>query len=136
MSIDLQALAAAHEGTLAATLGVRFVSAEKERVVCELAMAPAFATVGGGVHGGVLMAFADIAGAVGAFLNLPPSTRTSTMESKTNMVGSIRDGVLRAEAVPVHIGARTMVWQTRVTDAASGRLLALTTQTQMTLPIE
>jgi uncharacterized protein (TIGR00369 family) len=43
-----------------------------------------------------------------------------------------RAGVIRAEATPLHRGKRTMVWQTRVTDA-SGRLLSVTTQTQMVL---
>jgi len=43
-----------------------------------------------------------------------------------------RDGVVRAEATPLHRGRTTMVWQTRVTDA-SGRLLAQTIQTQMVL---
>jgi acyl-coenzyme A thioesterase PaaI-like protein len=39
---------------------------------------------------------------------------------------------VRAECTPLHRGKRTMVWQTRVTDA-SGRLLSLTIQTQMVL---
>ncbi len=132
---DLAQIAAAHEGTLAQLLGVRFVEASQTRVVIELDMRPALSTYGGGVHGGVLMAFADIAGALGAALNLPPGHRTSTMESKQNFVGSIREGVLRALAEPLHLGARTMVWQTKVTDAASGKLLANVVQTQMTLPL-
>jgi acyl-coenzyme A thioesterase PaaI-like protein len=43
-----------------------------------------------------------------------------------------REGVVRAEAIPLHRGRSTMVWQTRVTDA-NGRLLSLTIQTQMVL---
>jgi acyl-coenzyme A thioesterase PaaI-like protein len=39
---------------------------------------------------------------------------------------------VRAESTPLHRGKRTMVWQTRVTDE-SGRLLSVTTQTQMVL---
>lgn len=135
-SADLQAIAELHQGTLAATLGVGFRHADKRRVVIELPMGPHLTTIGGGVHGGALMAFADIAGALLAGLNLPPGTRTSTMESKQNFVGSIRTGVMQAEATMLHCGSRTMVTQTRVTDEASGRLLAIVTQTQMTLPLE
>lgn len=135
MDLDLTRIAAAHQGTLAELLGVRFVEASKTRVVLELEMRAGLSTAGGGVHGGVLMAFADIAGALGAALNLPAGHRTSTMESKQNFVGSIREGAMRAVAEPLHLGSRTMVWQTRVTEAASGRLLANVIQTQMTLPL-
>ena len=41
-------------------------------------------------------------------------------------------GRLRAEATPLHKGKRTHVWQTRITDE-NGKLLSLTTQTQMIL---
>lgn len=135
MDEDLARIEAAHRGTLAELLGVRFIEASKARVVIELEMRPPLSTFGGGVHGGVLMAFADIAGALGAFLNLPAGHRTSTMESKQNFVGSIRDGCMRAIAEPLHLGARTMVWQTKVTDVETGRLLANVVQTQMTLPM-
>lgn len=133
-SADLQAISDLHRGTLAETLGVRFLQASTALVVIELPMGAHLSTIGGGVHGGVLMAFADIAGALLAGLNLPPGTRTSTMESKQNFVGSIREGVMRAEAMMLHRGTRTMVTQTRVTNAESGKLLAIVTQTQMTLP--
>ncbi len=55
-----------------------------------------------------------------------------TVESKTNFFAAGRTGVVRAESTPLHRGKRTMVWQTKVTDE-SGRMLSLTTQTQMVL---
>jgi uncharacterized protein (TIGR00369 family) len=78
------------------------------------------------------MAFADTVGATATALNLPPGAGTTTIESKTNFFAAGRQGVVRAESVPLHRGKRTMVWQTRMTDE-SGRLLALTIQTQMVL---
>jgi uncharacterized protein (TIGR00369 family) len=89
-------------------------------------------TVGGALHGGTIMAFADTVGATATVLNLPPGAGTTTLESKTNFFAAGRSGIVRAEAVPLHRGKRTMVWQTRVTDEA-GRLLAQTIQTQMVL---
>ena len=135
MEMTLAQVELAHRDTLAELLGVRFVEASRERVVAELEMRPALSTYGGGVHGGVLMAFADITGALGAFLNLPPNHRTSTMDSKQNFVGSIREGTMRAIAEPLHLGSRTMVWRTEVRDASSGKLLAYVVQTQMTLAL-
>jgi 1,4-dihydroxy-2-naphthoyl-CoA hydrolase len=119
-------------GTLVEHLGIRFVDAGPDRVVGELAIVDAVRTVGGGLHGGTIMAFADTVGAAAAILNLPPGCSTTTLESKTNFFAAGRAGIARAEATPLHRGRRTTVWQTRVTDDA-GRLLALTIQTQMVL---
>ena len=119
-------------GGLAAHLGMRIVEADPDRVRAELEIRDALRTVGGALHGGTLMAFADTVGAVATVLNLPAGATTTTLESKTNFFAAGRNGIVRAEATPLHKGRRTMVWQTRVTDAA-GRLLSLTTQTQMVL---
>ena len=132
MSVDPAALSEHHRGTLAELLGIRFVEASPDRVVAELPVRDALTTVGGAVHGGALMALADTVGAAATFLNLPAGAGTTTLESKTNFLAAGRTGLLRAEATPLHRGRRTMVWQTRVTDA-SGRLLSLTIQTQMVL---
>jgi uncharacterized protein (TIGR00369 family) len=125
-------LNAVHKGTLAEYLGIRFVEATPERVVAELDYRPPLTTVGGALHGGTLMAFADTVGAAATFLNLPAGASTTTLESKTNFFSAGRAGTVRAEATPLHRGRRTNVWQTRVTDAG-GKLLSLTIQTQMVL---
>ena len=125
-------LNAVHKGTLAEHLGIRFVEATPERVVAELDYRPPLTTVGGALHGGTLMAFADTVGAAATILNLPAGATTTTLESKTNFFSAGRAGTVRAEATPLHRGRRTNVWQTRVTDAG-GKLLSLTIQTQMVL---
>jgi 1,4-dihydroxy-2-naphthoyl-CoA hydrolase len=133
MTIDPAAVTERFKGTLGELLGIRFVEAGPDRVVAELTYRPELTTVGGSLHGGTLMAFADTIGAAATVLNLPPgATGTTTIESKTNFMAAGRSGVIRAEATPLHRGKRTMVWQTRVTDE-SGRLLSVTTQTQMVL---
>jgi len=113
-------------------LGIRFVETEKDRIVAELEIRPELLTVGGALHGGTLMAFADTIGAAGTVANLGPGQNTATLESKTNFFAAAFKGVVRAEATPLHKGKRTHVWQTRVTDA-SGKLLSLTIQTQVIL---
>ncbi len=132
MTIDPAVLAERHRGTLADLLGIRFVEASPDRVVAEIAFRDALTTVGGSLHGGTLMAFADTVGATATMLNLPPGAGTTTIESKTNFFAAGRSGTVRAESTPLHRGKRTMVWQTRVTDE-TGRLLSLTIQTQMVL---
>ena len=130
--IDLGRMAEHWKGTLVDLLGIKIVEASPERVVAQLVIRDDLKTVGGALHGGTLMAFADTIGAVATVLNLPAGARTTTLESKTNFFAAGRSGTVRAEATPLHRGKRTMVWQTRVTDE-SGRLLSLTIQTQMVL---
>lgn len=114
-------------------IGVQITLREKERVVGSLTVREDLCTAGGILHGGAFMAFADALGAIGGFLNLPAGARTTTLESKTNFLGSARVGTtVTGEATPLHIGRRSSVWQTRIT-SAEGKLLALVTQTQMTV---
>lgn len=57
---------------------------------------------------------------------------TSTIESKTNFLGAVRQGTVRATARPLHIGSTTIVVETETRDD-NDRLVAKTTQTQMVL---
>jgi len=132
MPMDAAAVSDLLRGTLAELLGIRFVEATPDRVVAELDYRDELTTVGGSLHGGTLMAFADTIGAVATVLNLPEGASTTTLESKTNFFAAGRSGTVRAETTPLHRGKRTMAWQTRVTNDA-GRLLSLTIQTQMVL---
>jgi len=120
------------EGTFFETLGIRIVEATRERVIADMAVRPELMTIGGRLHGGALMSLADSIGAYGAFLALPQGAAgTTTIESKTNFFAGAAAGEVRGEATPLHIGGRTSVWQTRVTQ--KGKLVSLTTQTQMVL---
>src|SRR5262245_12428545 len=82
MTIDPRDLDHHQRGTLTELLGVRFVEATLERVVAELDIRDQLRTVGGRLHGGTLMALADIVGATATVLNLPPGTTTTTLESR------------------------------------------------------
>ena len=114
-------------------LGVRFSEASKDRVEATFEVRDDLCTLPGVLHGGAVMAFADTLGAVATALNLPKGASTTTIESKTNFLAAGRGGsTVHGECTPLHRGRRTMVWQTRVTNA-DGRLLAMVTQTQAVL---
>ena len=117
---------------LVAHLGIELVEVTPDRVVARLKVGDNLMTVGGTIHGGTLMAFADTIGAAGTVANLAQGQRTATLESKTNFIAGCRAGYVRAEALPIHKGKRTHVWETRITDEA-GKLLSVTTQTQIVL---
>lgn len=114
-------------------MGVEILARAKDKVIGQLKVREDLCTAGGILHGGAFMAFADALGAIGGFLNLPAGARTTTLESKTNFLGSAKVGsTVTGEAIPLHVGRRSSVWQTRITDE-SGKLLALVLQTQMTV---
>jgi 1,4-dihydroxy-2-naphthoyl-CoA hydrolase len=127
MAFDVAAL------PFASLMGVEITAAGKDRVEGRLTVREDLCTAGGILHGGAMMAFADSLGAVGAFLNLAPGSRTTTLESKTNFIGGAKVGsVVTAVSTPLHVGRRSSVWQTRL-EGEDGKLVALITQTQMTI---
>ena len=118
---------------LARLLGIEIVEATKARVVGKLLVREDLCTSWNTIHGGTVMAFADTLGATGAYLNLPEGAATTTIESKTNFIAPAKAGtVVMAESLPIHIGKRSSVWQTRIT-RDDGKLVAIVTQTQMVL---
>jgi 1,4-dihydroxy-2-naphthoyl-CoA hydrolase len=118
----------------AAHLGFELMRCDQESAVVEVTLKPEHATSAGTAHGGFLMSLADFTGAAGAYMALPEGAKgTTTIESKTNMIGAAPVGTrLRAVATPVHIGKRTSVWSTRV-ETQDGKLISLTSQTQLVL---
>jgi 1,4-dihydroxy-2-naphthoyl-CoA hydrolase len=118
---------------LCRTLGMRAVTGAPGKVAVELDWSAELCTTGGALHGGVIMALADSAGGMCAYLNLPDGAQgTSTIESKTNFLGTVRDGVVTATATPLHVGNTTIVVETDVT-RADGKRVAKVIQTQVVL---
>ncbi len=118
---------------LCATLGITASEASADRIVAHLDWRPELCTSGGLLHGGAVMTLADAAGGACAFLNLPEgATGTSTIESKTNFMGAVREGAaITATATPLHRGRTTIVIETEL--RVDGRLVGKTTQTQSVL---
>lgn len=117
----------------AALMGLKITHAAPDRVEGRMVVRPDLCTAGGILHGGAAMALADSLGAVGAFLATPAGLRTTTLESKTNFIGSAKAGTtVSAVSTPLHAGRRSSVWTTRI-EGEGGKLVAVVTQTQMTV---
>ena len=114
-------------------LGIEVLEHGKDLVRSRVAWDESLCTLGGTLHGGVLMALADSTGAVCAFLNLPDGAQgTTTLESKTNFQRGVRSGYATASSRPLHAGRRVVVVETEIHDDA-GKLAAKITQTQAVL---
>ena len=114
-------------------MGVQLEEVGADRVVATLTVRPDLCTTGDTLHGGAFMAFADTIGAVATFVNLPPNTRTTTIESSTKFLrGAPVGSTVRAECTAFHKGRTTMVWQTTIR-SAEGKLCAVVSQTQLVI---
>lgn len=118
---------------LCATLGITADTFRPNEVVLSLDWAPTLCTGNNVLHGGIVMALADSAGGVCAFLNLPDgATGTATIESKTNFLAATRWGTVKAHSRPLHIGKRVIVLETEVR-GDNGKLAAKVLQIQAIL---
>jgi len=116
-------------------VGVEVLTAEPDEVVGRLDVTAPLVAGTGFLWAPVVITLADWLCAVGTGLIRPPdSTSFTTVELKTNFVGTVREGgAIRGRAHPVHAGRTTQVWDVEVSDEATGRTIALFRCTQMLL---
>jgi 1,4-dihydroxy-2-naphthoyl-CoA hydrolase len=110
-------------------LGIELETAGPDRVVAILRWAPRLCTAGSQMHGGALIALADTAGAVCAYLAAPLDSTTVTTSSTTQLLRAVRGGAIRAVSTPLHVGRSQATIVTDLIDD-DGRLVARTTQSQ------
>jgi 1,4-dihydroxy-2-naphthoyl-CoA hydrolase len=133
MNFTAEQIQALIDPGLPGLMGMKVAELAPERVLGTMIVRADLCTVGGIVHGGALMAFADTLGAVGTVLSLPPGKRTATTDSSTHFIGgAVLGSTLSGECVALHRGRTTMVWQTTIRNPA-GKVCAVVTQTQIVL---
>jgi uncharacterized protein (TIGR00369 family) len=86
------------------------------------------------LHAASVVALADTSCGYATIAHLPPGAQSfTTIELKSNFLGTAREGTIRCLATAVHAGRTTQVWDSVVTDAASGKTITLFRCTQMIL---
>ncbi len=122
------------EGYLPGLIGVRFTEVVENRVSAELDIREELLAPNGYLHAATVIALADTACGYGCIAHLPPGAENfTTIELKSNFLGTTRNGTIACVATPAHLGRATQVWDALVTDQASGRRIALFRCTQMIL---
>lgn len=108
-------------------VGAGFLRAEFE--VRQELMAP-----NGFLHAGSVVTLADTACGYACVAHLPEGAQSfTTIELKSNFVGTARDGVVECEAKAVHLGRNTQLWDALVKHRDTGKLMATFRCTQMVL---
>jgi 1,4-dihydroxy-2-naphthoyl-CoA hydrolase len=122
------------QGYLPGLLGLEIREIERGRVASRLPVRRELLAPNDYLHAASVVALADTSCGYGTVASLPEGARGfTTIELKTNFLGTAREGAIACEATLVHGGRTTQVWDARVTDEATGKVLALFRCTQMLL---
>ena len=121
-------------GKLPCHLGILITQVGESEVRAELAINEIHMAPNGFLHAGTVVTLADTCAGYGCIVHLPPgATGFTTIELKSNHLGTAKEGTILASAKPVHLGKTTQVWDASVTRRESGKPIALFRCTQMIL---
>jgi uncharacterized protein (TIGR00369 family) len=122
------------DGRLPGLLGITMVDADPKMFRSRLTIRPDLLAPNGFLHAATVIALADTTCGFGSYANLPDGAAGfTTIELKSNFLGTARDGAIDCVAKPTHIGRSTHVWDATVTPADSDKAIALFRCTQMVL---
>lgn len=120
--------------TLPGYLGIEILDIAEGRVAARLPVRQQLLAPNGYLHAGSVVTLADTAAGYACMAHLPEGAHSfTTIELKSNHLGTARDGAIAAVATPAHLGRTTQVWDVTVTDEANGKTIALFRCTQMIL---
>ena len=121
-------------GTLPGLIGIEVFEVGKGRLRSRLDLREELMAPNGYLHAATVVALADTSCGYGTFVSLPEGAGGfTTVEPKSNFLGTKRAGIIGCEARLAHGGRSTQVWDARVTDAEDGKPLALFRCTQLIL---
>ena len=121
-------------GHLPALLGVQILSLTAEGLESRLAVRKELMAPNGFLHAATVVALADTSCGYACVANLPEgASGFTTLELKSNFLGTATDGAIFCRATPAHLGRSTQVWDAEVTIEGSAKRIALFRCTQMVL---
>jgi len=121
-------------GRLPGLLGVEVLSTEPTALRARLDVTPAHMAPNGFLHAAAVVALADTLCGYGTVVNLPEGAAGfTTVELKSNFLGTVREGGIECLATPLHLGGTTHVWDAVVDAEGTGRRLAVFRCTQLVL---
>lgn len=121
------------EGRLPGFLGIEVVNVGSPTTL-RLAVLPHHLAPNGFLHAGTVIALADTACGYGCMETLPAGAiGFTTLETKSNHLGTLRDGIAVGRATLIHAGRTTQVWDATVLDERTTKTIALFRCTQLVL---
>jgi uncharacterized protein (TIGR00369 family) len=132
--ITLETLNRRGTGFLPGYMGIVFTQLSDAELHAELAIKPHHIAPNSYLHAGTVITLADTACGYGCLSKLPEgATGFTTIELKSNFLGTARQGTLAVVARPQHLGRTTQLWDAVVTHKDTGKTVALFRCTQLVL---
>ncbi len=107
-------------GRLPGHLGIEITTVGDQKVTARLDIVPHLLAPNGFLHAGTVVTLAD-------------TSNFTTVELKSNHLGTAREGAICCVATAAHLGRTTQVWDVVVSNEANGKTIALFRCTQMIL---
>ena len=123
----------ANAGRLVSLLKLKLLLVRRDFVRVRMPWSRAASQAADAFHGGAVVALADTCAAIGTVNLLPEGYTTVTSELKINFIGNITSGAAVAEARLLHRGRLTMVWEVKIFEERTRRLLAAASMTFVVL---
>ena len=121
-------------GHLPGLVGLTVLRVAPESLESRLPVRKELMAPNGFLHAASVIALADTSCGYACVANLPHgASGFTTLELKTNFLGTAKEGALFCRATPAHLGRTTQVWEAVVTIEGTDRKLALFRCTQMVL---
>jgi 1,4-dihydroxy-2-naphthoyl-CoA hydrolase len=125
---------AASQGRLPGTIGVEILEIGRGQARGRIALQPFHMAPNGFLHAATVIGLADTLCGYGCVASLPErATGFTTVETKSNHLGTAREGSISGIARLVHAGRLTQVWDADVVDDTTGKTITLFRCTQMVL---
>ena len=119
---------------LPATLGIVVTHVLPGEIRAEFLVQRSLLAPNGYLHAGSVVSLADTCTGYGSWTNLPEgATGFTTIELKSNHLGTAREGIVECIAKATHLGKKTQVWDAIVSSKDSGKAIAMYRCTQMIL---
>jgi uncharacterized protein (TIGR00369 family) len=132
--ITLEQLNQRGQGTLPGLIGIVISKVAPKELHATLAVRPELMAPNGYLHAGTVVTLADTACGYGCVANLPAgATGFTTIELKSNFLGTAREGTIECVAKAIHIGRTTQLWDAVVTHRETGKTIALFRCTQLVI---
>ena len=121
-------------GRLPGLLGIELLSVEQCLLRAQLKVRDELLAPNGFLHAATVVGLADTMCGYGCIAHLPEGAENfTTVELKSNHLGTAREGTIEVEARPAHLGRTTQVWDAVVKHQNTGKTIALFRCTQMIL---
>lgn len=123
---DLETMGKVRACNLAAHIGIELTEIGPDYLVGRMPVDPRTTQPFGILHGGASCVLSETLGSVAAWMTInPDESRSVGIEINANHTRAVTEGWVVGKCTPMHVGKRTQVWQTDITEESTGKRVCI-----------